>query len=356
VAGRQTDPALAPALAALAHATGFPILAEPTSQLRLGAHDRSHVIWAYDAIARATPPALSPDLFIRFGDMPTSKALRTWLGSLEEAAQNVVDPAGTWNDPTRAAGLTIRADPATLARELAARIDNTGLSDFGETWRVASEAAARAIREVLSRHGGNPTEPAAHMALGAALRDGDLMFVASSMPIRDSEAFLPAAERDVLVLSNRGANGIDGTVSSGVGAAIATGRPAWVVLGDLALHHDSNALALLREAPVPIRIVCLNNDGGGIFEFLPQAGQVTREEFEAVFGTPLGLDLEKLASLHGIEHRLVSSLDELAGAGLDHHALIEVPVDRLQNVGLHDAIWQRAAEEIVLAFGDSTLE
>ncbi|MEJ7875070.1 MAG: 2-succinyl-5-enolpyruvyl-6-hydroxy-3-cyclohexene-1-carboxylic-acid synthase [Solirubrobacterales bacterium] len=356
VIGRQTDPMLAPAIEALAEATGFPILAEPTSQLRLGAHDRSRVVWAYDAIARAAPPALSPDLIIRFGDMPTSKALRTWLGSLEGADQLVVDPAGTWNDPTRAAGITLRADPATLARDLAARLDTPGPSDFDEAWRLAGEAAARAIREVLSRHSGNPTEPGAHMALGAALRDGDLMFVASSMPIRDSEAFLPAAERDVLVLSNRGANGIDGTVSSAIGAAIASGRPAWVVLGDLALHHDSNGLTLLRDVAVPIRIVCLNNDGGGIFEFLPQAGQISRDEFEAVFGTPLGLDLAKLAAVHGIEHRRIDGLDELAGAGQDHHALIEVPVDRLRNVGLHDAIWQRAAEEIVLAFGNSTLE
>ncbi len=88
------------------------------------------------------------------------------------------------------------------------------------------------------------------------------------------------------------------------------------MIGDLALHHDSNGLALLRHAPVPMRIVCLNNDGGGIFEFLPQASQVTREEFEAVFGTPLGLDLSHLAALYGIEHRRIGGLDELAGAGL----------------------------------------
>ncbi|MDQ3728218.1 MAG: 2-succinyl-5-enolpyruvyl-6-hydroxy-3-cyclohexene-1-carboxylic-acid synthase [Actinomycetota bacterium] len=355
VAGRQTDPDLGPAVASLAEATGFSILAEPTAQLRLGAHDRSRVVWAYDAIARSAPPALSPDLVIRFGDMPTSKALRTWLGSLKEVAQLVIDPAGTWNDPTRSAGLTIRADPAALARELATRVDSPAASRFAEDWRLASDAAAEAIRAVLDRHGDNLTEPGTHAAVGEALRDGDLLFVASSMPIRDSEAFLPPSERDVLVLSNRGANGIDGTVSSAIGASIASGRPAWVVLGDLALHHDSNGLALLHNAQVPMRILCLNNDGGGIFEFLPQAGQVSREEFEAVFGTPLGLDLAKLAALHGIEHRRIEGLGELADQSVDHHALIEVPVDRQTNVGLHDAIWQATAEAIASAL-DGTPE
>jgi len=346
VAGRQTDPNLAPAVAALALAAGFPILAEPTSQLRLGPHSGANVIWAYDAIARARPAELEPELILRLGDMPTSKALRQWLGSLATTAQLIIDPAGTWNDPSRTAGLTLRADPALLATALNDRMGETHESPFADAWRSADAASAGAIRGALSRFGGAPTEPSAHMSVGAALRDGDLVFCASSMPVRDAESFLPTSPRDVLFLSNRGANGIDGTISSAAGAAIATGRPAWVLIGDLALHHDSNGLALLRHVETPIRIVCLNNDGGGIFEFLPQASQVARDEFEAIFGTPLGLDLSKLAALHGIEHRRISALDELAGAGSDHHVLIEVPIDRAENVGLHDSIWASVNEAL----------
>ena len=351
VAGRQTDPALASAIAALAVASGYPVLAEPTSQLRLDPDLGADVIWAYDAIARVRPQGLEPELVIRFGDMPTSKALRQWLGSLDQAAQLVVDPVGTWNDPTRTAGLSLRADPAVLAIGLATRLDEEQETPFAAKWRLANESAAAAIRAELSRFGGAPTEPGAYMSLGAALRDGDVVFCASSMPIRDAESFLPASERDVLFLSNRGANGIDGTVSSAIGAAVATRSPAWLVIGDLALHHDSNGLALLRHAPAPVRIVCLNNDGGGIFEFLPQASQVTREEFEAVFGTPLGLDLSKLAALHGIEHRRIEGLDELAGVGGSGHILIEVPVDRTKNVAVHDALWRSVASRLN-ALGD----
>ncbi len=351
VAGRQTDPALAPAIAALAVASGYPVLAEPTSQLRLGPELGAEVIWAYDAIARARPEGLDPDLIIRFGDMPTSKALRRWFGSLDQAAQLVVDPAGTWNDPSRTAGLTLRADPILTAIGLATRLDEEQETPFAARWRLANESAAAAIRAELSRFGGEPTEPGAYMSLGAALRDGDVVFCASSMPIRDAESFLPASPRDVLFFSNRGANGIDGTVSSAIGAAVAAGSPAWVVIGDLALHHDSNGLALLQQAPAPVRIVCLNNDGGGIFEFLPQASQVTREEFEAVFGTPLGLDLSKLAALHDIEHRRIEGLDELAGVGASGHLLIEVPIDRSKNVAVHDALWRNVASRLS-ALGD----
>jgi 2-succinyl-5-enolpyruvyl-6-hydroxy-3-cyclohexene-1-carboxylate synthase len=304
------------------------------------------VVWAYDAIARVRPAGLQPELVIRFGDMPTSKALRQWLSSLDDVAQLVVDPTGTWNEPTRTAGLALRADPEALAYGLAARLDDKQETAFASRWRLANEAAGAAIRAELSRFGGEPTEPGAHMSLGAALRDGDIVFCASSMPIRDAESFLPASDRDVRFFSNRGANGIDGTISSAVGAAIATGRPAWIVVGDLALHHDSNGLALLRHATAPVRIVCLNNDGGGIFEFLPQAAQVTREEFETVFGTPLGLDLSKLAALYGVGHRRILGLDELAGAGKDGHLLIEVPVDRAANVAVHDTLWRSVAARL----------
>ena len=342
VAGRQADPAIAAPLAALARATGYPILAEPTSQLRLGPHDRELVIWAYDAIARARPAALDPDLVIRVGDMPTSKPLREWLASLDGCAQLVIDPDGAWNEPTRKAGLALRSEPGALARALVDRLGAPrGDAAWAAAWRRAGDAAAAEITAELAGLE-TLTEPGAHAALGRIYADGDLVYTASSMPIRDQEGFVPARDAHVLFLCNRGANGIDGLVSSGIGAAAATGRPTWIVLGDLCLHHDSNGLAALRDVEAPVRIVCLNNDGGGIFEFLPQAGQISREEFEAIFGTPLGLDLAKLADLHGIEHRRIERLDELAEPGTGH-VLLEVPVDRRANVALHLALWERAA-------------
>jgi 2-succinyl-5-enolpyruvyl-6-hydroxy-3-cyclohexene-1-carboxylate synthase len=354
VAGRQSDAALGPALAILARATGYPILAEPTSQVRLGGHDRTNLVWTYDAIARTRPAALDPELVLRFGDMPTSKALRQWLASLDGCAQLVVDPHGDWNEPTRKAGLVLRTDPARLASALAGEL---GSGDRGGAWLASWKRAADAAeREIAAELAGldELTEPSLQALLGDAYAEGDLVYTASSMPVRDQESFLPAGAADVRFLSNRGANGIDGVVSSGVGAAIATARPTWIVLGDLALHHDSNGLAALRHCEAPVRLIVLNNDGGGIFEFLPQADQVERAEFEAIFGTPLGLDLAKLAELHGIEHRVIARPTDVRDLPRGRHLIAEANVDRRANVAVHRALWESAAQAIKIALDAPT--
>jgi 2-succinyl-5-enolpyruvyl-6-hydroxy-3-cyclohexene-1-carboxylate synthase len=165
------------------------------------------------------------------------------------------------------------------------------------------------------------------------------------MPIRDQEAFLRPAAAAVRFLCNRGANGIDGLVSAGIGAAAASGRPTWIVTGDLGLFHDMNALAALGEASTPVRIVALDNRGGGIFEFLPQAGQIEREEFETLFGTPVDIELSSVAALHGLRHRRVESLADLGPAG-QQTELIEVPVERSSNVDVHRRITEAATAAV----------
>jgi 2-succinyl-5-enolpyruvyl-6-hydroxy-3-cyclohexene-1-carboxylate synthase len=346
VAGRQPDPALADPAAELARRSGFPILAEPTSQLRLGPHDRSAVVWTYDAIARSRPAILDPDLVIRFGDMPTSKALRAWLASLPDLRQVVVDASGGWNEPSRQAETLVRADGPSVAAGLAGRLgDGGGDADWTAAWFDADARVAAVIEEELACLDG-PTEPGAHAALGRLYGDGELVYLASSMPIRDCEAFVRPSGAAVRLLCNRGANGIDGLISSGIGAAAASGRPTWIVTGDLGLYHDMNGLAALDSAGPPVRIVVLNNDGGGIFEFLPQAEQVEREEFEAILGTPLGIEPAKVAELHGLRHMLVSDLADLAPAGGGGTAIIEVPADRRGNVQVHRRIADRAAQAL----------
>jgi 2-succinyl-5-enolpyruvyl-6-hydroxy-3-cyclohexene-1-carboxylate synthase len=345
-AGRQPDPDLAEPVAELARRAGYPILAEPTSQLRLGAHHRDLVVWTYDAIARYRPAALDPDLVVRFGVMPTSKSLRLWLASLPGLRQVVVDPPGEWNEPSRQAETIVRADARSVAAGLATRLEADGRRDgWADAWTSADAEVAAAIEEALSGLG-EPTEPGAHAALGRLYGDGDLVYTASSMPIRDSEAFVVAGGATVRFLGNRGANGIDGLISSGIGAAAASGRPTWIVTGDLCLYHDMNGLAALRGISAPVRVVVLNNDGGGIFEFLPQAGQVEREEFEAILGTPLGIDPAKVAELHGLRHVLVDDLAGLAAAAEGGTAIIEIPVDRRRNVEVHQRIAERAAEAL----------
>jgi 2-succinyl-5-enolpyruvyl-6-hydroxy-3-cyclohexene-1-carboxylate synthase len=341
LAGRQPDPALAAPVAALARVSAYPVLAEPTSQLRLGAHERDRVIWSYEPIARARPEELAPELVVRFGDMPTCKPLRQWIESLPGLRQIVVDPHSGWNEPTRTADTIVRADGATLAAELAAALGghpaSAGAPSWTESWLGAAGLAAEAIGAELAGFE-RPTEPGAHAALGRLYADGELVYTASSMPIRDQEAFLATGPAEVRFLCNRGANGIDGLVSSAIGAAAASGRPTWVVTGDLGLFHDMNGLAAASAAASPLRIVVLDNRGGGIFEFLPQADQVEREEFEALLGTPLEIEIERVAALHGLAHARLDDLGQLAEAAAAERVLIEIPVDRRDNVGVHRRI------------------
>jgi 2-succinyl-5-enolpyruvyl-6-hydroxy-3-cyclohexene-1-carboxylate synthase len=345
VAGRQLDPELRDPLAHLAAAAGYPILAEPTSQLRCGPHDRSHVVGAYDLLLRdeGFRATASPDLVLRFGEMPTSKPLRSWLAE-SGADEIVVDPLGDWNEPSRRAAALLRADPTELAAGWAARLGEDRPPPA--MWLEADHAAREAVAAELEGTDA-PSEPGLQLALGAAHRDGDLVYTASSMPIRDQESFLPSTEADVTFLCNRGANGIDGLISSGIGAAHATGRPTTILTGDLGLLHDVGGLAPLRGVEAPVRIVVIDNDGGGIFHFLPQEKAMQAEEFEALLGTPRGVIAARAADLFDLPHRELSSLDQLPEALAAGTGLIEVKVDRQANVDLHRLLADRVASELL---------
>ena len=347
VAGRQLDPELREPLAHLARVAGFPILADPTSQLRCGPHDRSHVIAAYDLLLRDERFARSvvPDLILRFGAMPTSKPLRAWIEA-SDADQIVIDPYGGWNEPTNRAAAILRADPTELASGWAARVEGLEGRErpLPDRWTEAEGEVQAALDEALAA--AEISEPALHRALGAAHRDGDLVYTSSSMPIRDQEAFLAASESDVLFLSNRGANGIDGLVSSGIGAAQASGRPTTIVTGDLGLLHDIGGLGALRDVETPVRIVVIDNDGGGIFHFLPQEAALENDEFEALLGTPRGVDAAKAGALFDLPHRRLESLRDLPEALAAGTGLIEVKTDRRTNAEAHRALTARVHEAL----------
>jgi 2-succinyl-5-enolpyruvyl-6-hydroxy-3-cyclohexene-1-carboxylate synthase len=375
IVGRQVDPELREPLAHLARASGFPILAEPTSQMRLGPHDRSYVVTTYDTLLRDEHWArgVVPELVLRFGDLPTSKPLRQWLAA-SGADQIVVDPSGGWNEPTNRAAAILRADPTECASGWAVRLEKASeaearssegqVSEGGasrpllsrtagrfvqgptrpapEAWLEAEAAALAAIEAEIGDLGaGEITEPALHLALGLAHADGDLVYTASSMPIRDQETFLGPGEADVMLLCNRGANGIDGLVSSGIGAAHASGRPTTIVTGELGFLHDIGSLAALRDATTPVRIVVIDNAGGGIFHFLPQQAALDGDEFEALFGTPRGVSVERAAALFDLPYRHLKSLGELPPALAAGTGLIEVRTDRQSNVAAHRRVTGR---------------
>jgi 2-succinyl-5-enolpyruvyl-6-hydroxy-3-cyclohexene-1-carboxylate synthase len=348
VAGRQPDPGLAGPVADLAAAAVFPILAEPTSQLRRGPHDRSLVVTAYDAIVRDRPAALEPELVVRFGDLPTSKPLRQWLAAIEGLDQIVIDPMGKWREPTRRAATMVRAEPSATARALSERLSRlrpgaaaVAGSPFASGWLDAERAVREAVDGRISSLE-ELSEPGVWDGLGRALRDGDSVFAASSMPVRDLEAFLRPGPEGVLFAANRGANGIDGLVSTSAGLAAGSDSRTWAVLGDLALFHDIGGLAALRHAP-ELRLIVIDNSGGGIFHFLPQANAMPDDEFEALLGTPAGRDPADAARLFDLTVAVPETPDELDEALAGDGRMIVVRTDRRRNLAFHRELAEAAA-------------
>jgi 2-succinyl-5-enolpyruvyl-6-hydroxy-3-cyclohexene-1-carboxylate synthase len=339
VVGRQPDPALAEPVARLASAARYPVLAEPTSQLRWGPHDRSRLVSTYDLLTRDRPEALAPRLVVRIGDMPTSKPLRQWLAALDPLDQLVVDSAGEWREPTRRATTLIRAEPRLLASGVAELLAERGrereddAEEFATGWTGADRRARAALAARLEGLE-EASEPGVWLALAAVLGDGDAVLAASSMPVRDLEAFMPPGQARARFHSNRGANGIDGLVSTAAGIAAAGAGRTWAVLGDLALVHDLGGLAAAKRAE-RLRLLVLDNSGGGIFHFLPQAAALGVEEFEAILGTPSGIDPGEAAKPFGIDAVEVRTAAELERALGGEARMVVVKVDRHRNLELH---------------------
>jgi 2-succinyl-5-enolpyruvyl-6-hydroxy-3-cyclohexene-1-carboxylate synthase len=291
VCGPTAEEVAEPA-ARLAAACGWPLLAEPTSGVRCGPHDRSHVVAHYDVLLRveAFAAAQSPGLVLRVGDMPTSKPLRTWAA---EAPQVVLDPHAAWHEPTRRAELLLRSAAAPTLDALAAAVEVRGTatdSTWVSGWRAADAVVPQALAETP-----DDFEPKLLAALEPELPEGAIVWLSSSMPVRDVEACFPQSPKRLRFLANRGANGIDGVVSSAAGAALAANTPAWLLTGELALLHDVGGLLAARRAEADLQVVCINNGGGAIFDFLPVAEHADPQLYEEHIATPSRADLSALA-------------------------------------------------------------
>jgi 2-succinyl-5-enolpyruvyl-6-hydroxy-3-cyclohexene-1-carboxylate synthase len=333
---------LAEPVTRLAAAAGWPVLAEPTSGVRCGGHDRSHVVAGYDVLLRdeAFAAAHVPDLVLRVGDTPTSKPLRAWLG---QAPQVLLDPHASWHEPTRTAELILHGAAAPACDALAAVLGM--LSAEGDPVWLASWCDADARVPAALDAAPDPFEPKAWAALEGALPDGSIAWLSSSMPVRDVEAFFPSSPRQIRFLANRGANGIDGVISSAAGAARATGAPVTVLTGELALLHDVGGLLAAARAGTPLTVVCANNGGGGIFDFLPVAGTADPAVYEEHIATPVDVDLAKLAALAGMDHRLAATAEEVRAAAAAGPGLVEFRTERAESVRLHRELAERVISE-----------
>jgi 2-succinyl-5-enolpyruvyl-6-hydroxy-3-cyclohexene-1-carboxylate synthase len=342
-AGAYASPALE-----LGKRLGWPVLAEPTSGARV-----EGAIAHYDLLVRSeTFAADRSAVVIRVGEMPTSKPLRAWL---EGCRQVVVDPHLDWHDPTRSGESIVALAPEALAAAWrrhagGAHADPDGAggkpvadADEGGAW-LARWQAADAIVEQEVAATDEPFEPLAYNVLAEL---AETIWVSSSLPIRDFESYFPHSS--VRVLSNRGANGIDGVVSSAAGAAISTNAPVHLVIGELALLHDIGGLVSARRAGAQLAILCVNNGGGGIFDFLPVAEQAERDAYEAHIATPVDFDLATAAALGGLEHAVATTAAEVREQ-LRPGSLVEFTIDRASSLQRHRELASRIVAHLDAEF------
>ena len=330
------------AVAALAAAAGWPLLAEPSS----GARQGPAALTSYQyLLGSASFAALhKPDVIISAGRAGLTRGQLALLRSAAPEGRHIVlsQGPGRWSDPARSA--TEVADRVVL-RGLDAQSAAAGPSAWLKSWLTADAAVCQAADELLAA-GRELSEPLLARSVAAGLPAGALLWVASSMPVRDLDRHM-APRSDLRVLASRGASGIDGLVSSAIGAALAHqaagGGPAAALLGDLALLHDAPGIILGPAEPRPdLSLIVVNNDGGGIFSTLEQAA--FPGPFERVFGTPHGTDLERLAGAAGLPYRLLDRPADLPGLlGGSGLRLVEVRTDRAASTNLRTAVSKACA-------------
>lgn len=345
IAGPESSGLPAQAIEELARALGAPLLADPLSGLRTGPHDRTHILDAYDAFLRdPRAESLTPDCVLRFGAAPTSKALNQFLVRAADAAHVLCDLPGSNRDPDALATHRLTADARSAAVALREAVSGERDGAWLDEWRARDARARRALSD-YALAAPDPFEGRAVVELQRALPPGATIFAGNSMPVRDVDSFLASDEAPLAVASNRGANGIDGVVSSALGHAAAGLGPVALLIGDLSLYHDLNGLWAGMRHGLDLTVVLINNAGSAIFHYLPQADH--EHVFEEWFATPSDIDFAAAARAYGAAHCLLGDWSELpgelarSGQGV---RIVEVRTDRTRNLEMHREAWAKACE------------
>ncbi len=330
------------AIGATSRAAGWPVVADPLSQLRSSSSGALILDAADHMFGSPAAGRLVPDVVLRLGRTPTSKAFRLWLERTNPPEVILVDPAADWSDPSALITSVVACPPEALPAPPAASARSGA---WAAAWMELNERAAEIVTAAVAEHPmlelGVTRTVAEHVPAGSAL------VVASSMPVRDLDMAMRAGDRGLRVFANRGANGIDGTISTAVGVAQTSG-PTTVLIGDLAFLHDLGGLVAAAQRRLDLTLVVLNNHGGGIFEQLPIAAWGEEVHFEELFLTPHAADFSHAAAMVGAVYERVTTparLTELLArsGGL---RVLEVTIDRAANTAQLKAIRTQIGEAL----------
>jgi 2-succinyl-5-enolpyruvyl-6-hydroxy-3-cyclohexene-1-carboxylate synthase len=349
VCGQIEDPAFKEMVLELADRLNFPILADPLSQLRSGSHSTENVIDAYDTFLRSgeAKDYLKPTIVLRFGSMPVSKALTIFLKENHQAEHLVVDGGGGWRDPAALSTEMIYCNETIFCQQLLSELKANKNQQYLHKWQALNRLTKENLTAI--RDTAELSESRLFYQLAEMLPENANLFVGNSMPIRDLDSFFHNNRKSIRILANRGANGIDGTVSTALGAASVSQQPSYLVLGDLTFFHDLNGLLAAKLYDINMTIIVINNNGGGIFSFLPQAEHP--KHFELLFGTPLDLDFEHVVRMYNGKFTRIQDWDHF-GAVMESskttHGLnvIEVVTKRDRNTEEHRKMWNLVSQEI----------
>jgi len=353
VAGPTDPPGVDPeAITALAHATGFPVVADPLSGLRFGGHTRvTTTVGGYDGYldTRVTDDWPDPEVVVRVGASPTSKRLRQYLARTD-ARQFVVDPAGGWREAAFRATDLVVADPSRLAARLAELVGGPDAPAWRERWAEAERVYRETVGDVTDDGAGGYFEGAILADVADLAPEPSTLVVSNSNPVRDADRYAPPTAANYTVLGNRGASGIDGVVSTGLGAGSATTDHCTLVVGDLAYYHDGNGLLSALRCGVDATVVLINNDGGGIFHRLPI--ESFDPPFTESFKTPHGRSFEPTADLYDLTHVAVDGREAFRDAyadavGRDGADVIEVRTDAEASQRTRERLVEATVEALV---------
>lgn len=335
----------------LAERLGYPVLPDPLSQLRSCSEDVNQEILleGYDAFLRteAVKQELKPDVVLRLGAMPVSKSAMLFMKNLKSAQHVVVDSGSGWRDPSHISTTMVYSDENSFCQSLIKRAgDEKRNTGWLKMWKEINSITIKNMSQIELAE--DMDEGKVFFEMANNLPENSGIFVGNSMPIRDIDSFFFNNKKNIHVMANRGANGIDGVVSSALGAS-AHIHPMHLVIGDLSFFHDMNGLLAANMNKLNLTIIILNNNGGGIFSYLPQAEKAPH--FELLFGTPTNLDFKHTAALYGADYILAENWDDFNSALINHAEndglkIIEVQTNREKNVQVHRELWNTVSREI----------
>ncbi|WP_430597839.1 2-succinyl-5-enolpyruvyl-6-hydroxy-3-cyclohexene-1-carboxylic-acid synthase [Enterococcus sp. AZ177] len=350
VVGGTHTPEEAAVFIELAERLSWPILSDPLANITSSSNDSPLIMRYADLFIQEVEMSQYPDVVVRFGMMPISKNTMFWLQSLNETTMvYFVDETGEWQDQLKQTQVAIQADEQIFAKEITERIIRRTSDSWCNQWIDWQETTEQQLTELSEMKTLNETT--ASILVHKKMAKKGQLFVSNSNAIRFLDRFSTPDNNQYQLFGNRGINGIDGIISTALGVcATNPERQNVLLIGDLAMYHDMNGLLLAKRYNLPLTIVLLNNNGGGIFSFLSQR-QLEKDDFEPIFGTPIDLDFSLVAQLYDAEYVKAESLEQLellleATQKQPKFQLIEVIGDRQENVLLYEKVVDGLKEKL----------